>query len=1038
MKPLNMEICAFGPYKDCVQIDFSKIGENGIFLIAGDTGAGKTTIFDAIVFALYGDVSGSNRQVQSIRSDFAEAKTKTYVILEFLHKGRTYTVNRNPQYERPKKSGEGTTIEPADASLELNGELIESGVKNVDERIREILGIDIKQFKQISMLAQGEFLKILFAESRDRTEIFRKIFDTYIYENITKQLRIKSNEAEQKIEANKISFYTNTKNIRWKNQPEFIDVIDNRNIHNYIKDILMKLEEEVNFNKCDVQEIEKDVYDIERKLKEKENKIIKEEELNSKIEKYELLQKKEQILKSEKQLYDDKQKQIEINQKIQSTVLPKEQLIDKVKKEIEEIVREKELNDKALRILSEEEKSYKQKDIILDKIKLNYEIYQKYKQDINKLIEEKNNTEDILKKVSDFDKLEKNYNIMKRKEESILKLKKELESYKTLSKEIGEIEVQNVKIKEIEEANEEREKCAQNFDKVNKEFRDIEDQYKQEEDRFYREQAGILAETLVENEPCPVCGSIQHPRIAKKSDAISKEQLDDLKIKKENKEKEKNEISRQLSSISSKIDILSKDLKYDNLKMNLIEYVEQVNKTYKEQKNKIEEKCKEVNELYFSITEEKLELDEFNYEAFKQEFNENKKELEEEITRNNTLIEIFIKNMKNEISNKKDIKEYYEEINSKFETINDKFKELGKTIKNLYFEIENKALKIEEFVYDKFKEKYDESKRFHIRKIAESNTKNEEYIKNIENKKKEFTEISEDYKKAYILLGFKTEEIYKNNILEESIIEVTKKQIDKYKNDCIEVMTQLKELKEEVKSKEKVDLVKDKQEIEVLTERFTQVKDNLAKIKSNYDSNTRILKVLNESLEEFIKETEVYVAYRELYQTASGNLSGKKRIEFEQYVQASYFDMILIEANKRFGKMTSNRFVLVRKENTRNLGQKIGLDLEVIDNYTGKRRDVKSLSGGESFKAALALSLGLSDIIQSYSGGVVVDTIFIDEGFGSLDTESREQAINTLSMLTDNNKLIGIISHVTELKERLDKKIIIEKTSSGSEIRMEW
>lgn len=1037
MKPLNIEMCAFGPYKDCVKIDFSKIGENGIFLITGDTGSGKTTIFDAIVFALYGDVSGSNRQIQSIRSDFSEPKTKTYVILEFVHKGIIYKVNRNPQYERLKKSGEGTTTELADASLELHEEIIASGVKNVDEKIREILGIDVKQFKQISMLAQGEFLKILFAESKDRTEIFRKIFDTYIYEKITKQLRIKANEAEKKVEANKTSFYTNTKNIIWKNQPEFIEDVDNKNIHNYIKDILLQLEEEVNFNEHDVKNIEKEVQDIETELKEKESKTTKAEELNSKIERYELLQKKEQKLKSEKQIYHDKQKQIEINQKIHVTVFPKEQLINKVKREIEDIHTEKELNEKTLRILFDEERAYKQNDIILNEIKLNYEIYQKNKQEMDKLTEERNKAEDILKTVSDCDKLEENYNITKQKEEIILKLKIALEKYNKLNEEIQEIEMQKAKIKEIDEANKEREEYTKNFDKANKEFREFEDKYKQEEDKFYREQAGILAETLVEDEPCPVCGSIHHPNIAKKNNAISKKQLDALKVKKENKEQEKNEIEKQLSSINSKIDVINKDLNYNNSKMTLIEYTEQVDKKYKKQKNKIKEKCKEVNDLYFNITEEKLELDKFNYEDFKYEFDANKKELEEEITRNNTLIEMFIKNMKTEICNKKDIKDYYDELKYKFETISDKFKEIVETIDSLYYELENKALNIEEFVYEKFREEYEESKRLHIKKIAECNAKNEGYIKNIENKKKEFNKLLEDYKKAYISLGFKTEQIYKNGILEESIIEITKKQIDKYKNDCIEVTTQMKELKEEVKNKEKVDLIKDREAIEVLTEKFTQVKDKLVKIKSNYDSNIRILKALKGSSEEFIKETEIYVDYRELYQTASGNLSGKKKVEYEQYVQASYFDMILVEANKRFAKMTNGRFELVRKENARNLGQKMGLDLEVMDNYTGKRRDVKSLSGGESFKAALSLSLGVSDIIQSYSGGVVVDTLFIDEGFGSLDTESREQAINTLNMLTDNNKLIGIISHVTELKERLDKKIIIEKTSSGSEIRFE-
>ena len=188
---------------------------------------------------------------------------------------------------------------------------------------------------------------------------------------------------------------------------------------------------------------------------------------------------------------------------------------------------------------------------------------------------------------------------------------------------------------------------------------------------------------------------------------------------------------------------------------------------------------------------------------------------------------------------------------------------------------------------------------------------------------------------------------------------------------------------------------------------------------------------------ELKKKMKDFLIYDELNRTANGTLPGKKRIEFEQYVQATYFDMVILEANKRLAKMTENRYWLVRKEEPEKISDKVGLDLEVVDNYNGKKRDVKSLSGGEAFKATLSLALGLSDVIQSYSGGVVIDTLFIDEGFGSLDTESREQAINTLSLLIDNNKLIGIISHVTELKERIDKKIIVTKTNDGSKIEIE-
>ena len=214
MKPIKLIISAFGPYKDRVNIDFSKLGENGIFLITGDTGAGKTTIFDAISFALFGEVSGSNRPIQSLRSDFSDIEQETYVELEFMHKDINYVIRRNPEYERPKKRGEGTTKKSADASLQYEKEVI-SGIKNVDTKIEEILGINAKQFKQIAMLAQGEFLKILFAESKDRTEIFRKIFDTDIYNLIAKKLKEKLKESNDELNSLRQAFITNVDNIIW-------------------------------------------------------------------------------------------------------------------------------------------------------------------------------------------------------------------------------------------------------------------------------------------------------------------------------------------------------------------------------------------------------------------------------------------------------------------------------------------------------------------------------------------------------------------------------------------------------------------------------------------------------------------------------------------------------------------------------------------------------------------------------------------------------------------------------------------------------
>ncbi len=451
MKPLSIKISAFGPYKDYVDIDFSKIGESGIFLITGDTGAGKTTIFDAIVFALYGEASGSNRKGIPVRSDFADSDTKTYVTLIFSHKGKIYTVTRNPQYERPKKSGDGYTTQIADASLELNNEIIASGTNNVDNKIQEILGIDVKQFKQISMLAQGEFLKILFADSKDRTEIFRKIFDTYIYQDIKFKIKARLADTENGLNSYKTQFLTHASHIKWNIIPDFTSTLSEKNIHNYVKDILELLEVEVKNDKTNTDKINEEVDRADNELKVREIKIQKAEEINNNFKRLDELKEKEEELNSQKSFYSEKQKEIDNNQKILSIVMPKEQMYIKVQNEIKSLNTSLNDNNEILEKLLKNEEEFKAKDIKVNELKLKSKELMVKKENISKLEEEVKNVDDILEKLK------------------------------------------------------EREKFSKEFDLANNKFREIEDRCKIEEDKFYKGQAGILAENLEEGEKCPVC-----------------------------------------------------------------------------------------------------------------------------------------------------------------------------------------------------------------------------------------------------------------------------------------------------------------------------------------------------------------------------------------------------------------------------------------------------------------------------------------------------------------------------------------------------
>ena len=888
MKPLKIKISAFGPYKNCIDIDFEKLGESGIFLITGDTGAGKTTIFDSISFALFGEVSGSNRPVPSVRSDFADNDTETFVELEFTHKNKKYKIRRNPAYERTKKRGEGTTKTSADASLEYDDKVI-SGTKNVDIKIEEILGINSKQFKQISMLAQGEFLKILFAESKDRTEIFRRIFDTDIYNQIAKRLADKTRIAKAELEQLKDYFAINSSNIVWKDGIQSVQPKDVNEL--FIQEILEKLQQEIKINSEQFEKCQEQISKQSDENSKMEKEITAQKDKNDKIDRCQKLQEEQKVLQEKQE--DIKQKEILIqkSQEIINKILPKE---DK-KKELEKEISQKQ---KVLQDISE-------------KIELGKKKEEKFKQ-ILELIE-------------------------------IIKV--QFQKYSELKDGKTELEDKIKKLQVIIKEQENKKIASENAQKLEAEWEKLSTEVLEKEKEFFREQAGILAEKLKENEPCPVCGSLHHPNLAIKSTSVlTKEELDNLKEKEEKSRKILTDATNKVTEINSKIETLIKEFgeKPD---------VELYNKKYAEISEKLEKAYNQLNDNYKKIMLKDIVIESFEYDIFKEKItNKISKEREE-----------FLKLQTQQEENKKQIDELLQK-----------------------------------------KEK-----------------------------------AQNDYQNTLKELGFENEEQYKKSVLNNLQIEIFSKEIEKYKTDVTINATKLEEIQKEIKGFEKVDLTAKIQEFNNKKQELENMRKQQMEYHRIFENNNRILVDLQTNSKKLDSKIKEFTMVEDLSKIANGTVYGKRRIEFEQFVQASYFDMVIIEANKRLLKMTDNRFLLVRKESSERVSDKIGLELEVIDNYNGKRRDVKSLSGGEAFKAALSLALGLSDVIQSYSGGIVVDTMFIDEGFGSLDTESREQAINTLNQLTDNHKLIGIISHVTELKERIDKKVIVTKSTEGSKITIE-
>lgn len=896
MKPLNLKMSAFGPYKNEVEINFKKLGTNNIFLITGDTGAGKTTIFDAISYALFNEVSGSNRPITSLRSKFATIED-TYVELEFEHKGKEYKIRRVPEYERTKKTGEGTTKNIADAYLEYEDKII-TGVKNVNDKIIELIGINAKQFKQISMLAQGEFIKILFAESKDRTEIFRKIFETNIYEQISTNLSILSTETKKDVDRLKTIFQTNTSNIRWIEKPVAIDLIDLKKITKLdIDEILNLIEKEIQTNKEKVKEEEKEDEKLKKEIEKLREKIKKIEEQNEKVKKYKQYLEENKELKEKAKEIKEKEANIEISQSILQKVMPRQQMVNEKQKELKNNMNKRQVLEKEI------------KD--------------------GEIIEQENKNKII----------------------KLNELKEILEGYKNIKEKSKNIEDMFLLITQIEKDQKNKEKYVKQYEELNNQYIEMDKQYKEEEDKFFREQAGIIAQRLEKGKPCPVCGSIEHPNKAiKNDDVLSEEELKKLEEEKNKLENKRNTIKNETISLNAKIEATIKMIPESNKQdFNLQDFEKQINETKDRQELEIQNLKESFENICLVLTKKKENIDKIN-------FDETKQIIEKQINeQNNKLLENRVK---------------LKECNALIET-------------------QEKSLEL----------------------------------------------VQQEYLNAIKELGFKDEKNYKEKTLKEADIEKIKQEIEQYKEKVTTIKTRLEDVKKELKEKEIVDVTQDIEQLEQSSQKQKEAEKQINNKKASISFNKDTNKKLKETAIELIYKIDKMAKIEELAKIANGTANRKTKITFEQYVQATYFDMVISEANKRLLSMTDNRYLLIRKKKADKISEKIGLDLNVIDNYNGQERDVKSLSGGESFKAALSLALGLSDVIQSYSGGVLVDTLFIDEGFGTLDAESREQAINTLVNLAGSNKLIGIISHVEELQERIDKKIIVEKGQDGSNIK---
>ncbi len=1049
MKPVKLVMSAFGPFAGVQEVDFTKLGGQGLFLVSGDTGAGKTTIFDAISFALFGSPSGEVRKEENnamLRSHYAKKETKTFVEFTFLHRGKEYFIRRNPQYMRPRLRGNGPdTLEQQGAELIYPDGSKVVDFKKVTKAVEDILGIDWAQYKQIAMIAQGEFLKLLTADSSERGAILRKVFGTKIYVDIQMRLSEMARSLGRDCEMITNTIFESLKRMDipddFKNKEAIKQLLGNRNIYE-TETLISYLSELIKEDK-EVYKVHKKSYDEVKKAIDDKTALITElSQINQLFEELEKAKAAQAILKEQAGLFDAKRVTVEAGKRALYTVRPMETSYKKIEFEYKEVagtlarlLEEKEKKSTEFALLKEKEKEVQEKKPRIDELvallskrkeeALKYDEIAKnettlialtqekeaYKQKIEAMSKENDEKEHELISCEEYLEKVKDIDVIYAKDES---------EYANVEKELKRLETVNESLLEIKRVSVNQKRVVEDFKRQEEAYSEEARRYQEGELSYFREQAGILAESLGENEPCPVCGSLTHPNKAKLTEhAITKEMLDKLKERKEKAQTAYTEAAGRCKAVQAELDVKVKaacselseilEITVEHVDLEIEQKLEALQEEKSQKRNDLLEKLQATKSAIVNKkkAEEKKEQLTLQRKQAQEVLEQNKQKLTEKEMETER-VNVMVLAMKKEVqfANKEEFERCYKEEQAEYKAL----------------------VMMQENVTEQLEKAKDALNTVTAR--CEENEKRK--VQLIEKE----TEAKEAYIKTITEAGFASEEAYKDALLDEAKVRQVEQELEDYKEKLTKNQQTREDLSKRLEGKEKKDSTSLQEEKAQLLEKSKGLEELLRGIYARINHNVDTLKHVAAAYQEHKQKTDEYGTIDLLAKTANGNLQGKAKLAFEQYVQAFYFEQVLKEANKRLFKMSNSQYELMRKDDPTNLRKATGLELEIMDYYTGKPRSVKSLSGGESFKAALSLALGLSDVIQSHAGGIEVDAMFVDEGFGSLDSTSLEQAVETLNALTTGDRLVGIISHVNELKERIDKKIIIEKTMEGSHLKI--
>ena len=903
MRPVYIRMSAFGPYAGIQELNMEELGAGGLYLITGDTGAGKTTIFDAITFALYGEASGDSREAGMLRSKYADPSVPTEVELTFIYGGKTYKVCRNPEYERPAKRGTGMTMQKAEAEFIYPDGRVVTKPKDVTAAVTEIMGVNREQFCQIAMIAQGKFRDLIEKGTTERQKIFREIFRTAPYQQVQDILKGKYRALERECETLRESVKQYIQGILWnKDASEETPV----------EEVMELLTEQ---NKAD-QEIQAGLFEELQQKEQVLQKIRSELERDRERKKRQKLylelqdkrQEQQEQLVEVRRRYQGEQEKGPERQRIADEISRLESLMPQYLRLEELRKNERESQDECAKLAVRQ----RQRETKLAELK-------------DKIREGKKAGEALAGAPEEYQKLlfesEKHQKYMER----LQNLSKVMLQYEKLQ--------QDLLVKQREYQTER--------DKARKKEMD----YRSKNQAFLDEQAGILAQTLVGDQPCPVCGSMHHPAPAEQNPgAPSKEELEMLQQELEQCRAEEAEASRTAGELLGNVRSREESIRKEAEELELAGTSEEITACLMALRKQGQEAGMRLQQELKLASEKVKQKDMWNRLLPEQE-----KALEK-------------------------VTEELQQIRERQAAVESKQKAAGEEIQRL----------TEVLPYSGQREAQEK----HI------------------------------------------ELVQKQNVMKRQL-EQAEKAVQTAEVEIAGIEGRLKELRQQLEEAVEADTEALRQkQAEIETEKAT-CEERGKELHHRIQNNQSVLKNLQNRSKELVEKEKQYTMVRSLAVTALGNIPGKEKIMLETYVQMTYFDRIIARANTRLMVMTGGQYEMKRRRGSSNLRSQSGLELDVIDHYNGSERSIRTLSGGESFQASLSLALGLADEIQASAGGIRLDTMFVDEGFGSLDSESLEQAVQALAGLAESKRLVGIISHVDELKNRIDRQIVVKKERSG-------